>query len=95
MTAYLSGVACSAIVIGLSPFACVQRAVTLIQHSLLPTLTGADRLIRSKGMLSRGIKVTFIVSTRATTCCVLGLRAEVDPVRQQGVVSRRRCGIDA
>jgi hypothetical protein len=28
-----------------------------------------------------------IVSTRATTCCVLGLRAEVDPVRQQGVVA--------
>ncbi|MBU3742007.1 MAG: rhomboid family intramembrane serine protease [Candidatus Kapabacteria bacterium] len=30
---------------------------------------------------------TLAVSARATTCCVLGLRAEVDLVRQQGVVA--------
>ncbi|MBU3680185.1 MAG: hypothetical protein FGM32_11385 [Candidatus Kapabacteria bacterium] len=39
--------------------------------------------------------VLFSVSARATTCCLLGLRAEDDLMRQQGVVASWRRGVDA
>jgi type I restriction enzyme R subunit len=73
----------------------LDETVRKVLRSDTPGLVQSNR--RFHAMLRDGVVIERKrdASARASTCCVLGLRAEVDPVRQQGVVASWRCGVDA
>jgi hypothetical protein len=68
-------------------------AEKLMEHEV--SERAGDRYSHNKPHAGRYRRWGSNVSARATTCCFLGLRAEVDAVWQQGVVSSWRCGVDS